>query len=183
MGGKITLHLAISVDGYICDEDGGYDWITGHGDSGLDTEQDYPFSDFLGGIDVVVMGNTCYRQGFLDDAKEYEGKTIYVAASSEREDTGHIRFIGGDIVPVLRKEREAGRRIFLFGGGLTIDPFIKADVIDEYVIGIIPIVLGRGRPLFLGNNPTIPLRLDRYSIRDGIPVLHYSKRGRDEVLQ
>lgn len=176
MKGKITLNLAISLDGFIASEDGSYDWIAGHGDSSQDTEQDYPFEEFLQGIDVVVMGNTSYKQGFLNEAPEYESKKIYVAAGEEQEDTDHLSFIRGDIVDIIVKERDEGKNIYLFGGGIVIDPFIKANVIDAYIIGIIPIILGKGRPLFLDNNPTIPLKLEKYSIRDGIPVLHYVKR-------
>lgn len=38
MSGKIILNLAISLDGYIADENGGYDWIIGDGNSTLNTE-------------------------------------------------------------------------------------------------------------------------------------------------
>lgn len=176
MDGKITLHLAISIDGFIADNDGGFDWIHGQGDDVLDTEQDYPFSDFLRDTQVVVMGNHSYQQGFLNANAEYEGKKIYVATSAAQKDKDNIHFIAGNIVDVIVKERDAGKNIFLFGGGITIDPFIKANAIDNYIIGIIPMILGEGRPLFLGGNPAIPLHLDKYSVRDGIPVLHYSKR-------
>lgn len=56
------------------------------------------------------------------------------------------------------------------------DNFIKENAIDEYIVGIIPVLLGRGRPLFLGNNPTVPLRVSRYTVRDGIAVFYYTKR-------
>ena len=57
-----------------------------------------------------------------------------------------------------------------------IDAFIKADVIDEYIIGIIPTILGSGRKLFLDNNPTVLLKLQKYSVTDGVIVMIYSKR-------
>lgn len=53
---KIILNLAISLDGYIASEDGGYDWIVGHGDNTLNTENKFDFDKFLEGIDIVVMG-------------------------------------------------------------------------------------------------------------------------------
>lgn len=58
-----------------------------------------------------------------------------------------------------------------------IDPFIKDDIIDEYIIGIIPTILGKGRRLFLGNNPKIDLKLQEYSVEDGIVIMRYSKRS------
>ncbi len=171
--GKIILNLAISLDGYIADNEDKYDWITGHGDNHSDTENSYSFSDFLSGIDVVVMGNRCYNLGF---AKDYTNKKVYVATHTEQEDQGNISFIGGHIVDTILKERDAGKNIYLFGGGILIQPFIKANVIDEYIIGIIPVVLGQGIPLFPGNTSTIPLHLDSHSISDGVTILCYSKR-------
>ena len=72
--------------------------------------------------------------------------------------------------------RNEGKNIFLFGGGVLVDHFLKADIIDEYIIGIIPTILGKGRPLFLGNNPKIDLSLQYYTVEDGIVIMKYSKR-------
>ena len=58
-----------------------------------------------------------------------------------------------------------------------IDPFIKADIIDEYIIGIIPTILGKGRKLFLENGTKIDLKLQEYLVEDGIVVMRYSKRN------
>ena len=52
-----------------------------------------------------------------------------------------------------------------------VDHFLKADIIDEYIIGIIPTILGKGRPLFLGNNPKIDLSLQYYTVEDGIVIM------------
>ncbi len=173
MSGKIILSLAISLDGYIASEDGGFDWIKGDGDNSLNTPKSHNFADFLDNVDVVVMGGDCYRQGF---SKDYSAKKVYVATTKKEEDRDNLRFISGDIVEVLLKEKEEGNNIFLFGGGKTIDPFIKKDCIDEYHIAIIPTILGKGRKLFLGQNPNIELHLDSYTISDGTPVFIYSKR-------
>lgn len=64
------------------------------------------------------------------------------------------------------------------GGGGLVDPFIKADLVDEYIIGIIPIILGKGRPLFLRDNPTINLTLKDYSVSEGITVLKYTRQAK-----
>ena len=40
----------------------------------------------------------------------------------------------------MKKFKNEGKNIFLFGGGVVIDHFVKADVIDEYIIGIIPTI-------------------------------------------
>lgn len=171
---KIILNLAISLDGYIASDDGGYDWIVGAGDSILNTKDKFDFDKFLEGVDIVVMGKNCYDQNMHND---YKNKKVYIATSKNIQDKDNLYFINGDIVKVIQEEKEKeGKDIFLFGGGVLIDSFIKADVIDEYIIGIIPIILGSGRPLFLGNNPTIKLHLNEYIVDNGITILKYTKR-------
>lgn len=174
MSRKIILNLAISLDGYIASEDGGFDWIVGDGDNTLDTEKKWDYANFLEDIDIVVMGKNCYDQNFHNDFKD---KKVYVATSKPIENHENIHFISGDIVNIILDEREKeGKDIFLFGGGVLVDSFIKADVIDEFIVGIIPIILGKGRPLFLENNPNINLHLDEYIVNEGIVIMKYSKR-------
>ncbi|MCM1989097.1 dihydrofolate reductase family protein [Oceanirhabdus seepicola] len=93
------------------------------------------------------------------------------------ENYGNVEFISNDICGYIQNlQKEEGKDIWLFGGGGLTDCFIKADIVDEYIIGIIPIILGNGRPLFLGSNPTIKLHLDEYTVQDGITIHRYSKR-------
>ncbi len=171
---KIVMTLAMSIDGYIASEDGGFEWIVGDGDETLDTEKKWDYFEFLNGVDVVVMGKKCYDQGFH---KDFKGKKVYVATSQRLENHENVHFIGGDICKEIKDETEKdGKDIFLFGGGVLIDTFIKEDIIDEYIIGIIPTILGNGRPLFLGNSPKIDLHLTEYNMDKGIAVLRYVKQ-------
>jgi len=174
MGRKIILNLAMSVDGYIASEDGGFDWIVGDGDDKLDTEKKWDYAEFVNNVDVVVMGKNCYEQNFHNDFKD---KKVYVATSQNLEDYENIHFVDGDICKVIEEERKKeGKDIFLFGGGGLVDNFIKADIIDEYIVGIIPTILGKGKSLFLENNPKIDLHLQDCIIDKGVMILRYSKR-------
>ena len=173
MNGKIILNLAVSLDGYIADLDGGYDWIVGDGNSTLNTENKWSHDKFLENIDVVVIGKKCLDQ---DMHKEYQDKEVYIATSKKLEDFENYHFINGDIVKEIEKLKNKGKNIYLFGGGILIDSFVKADVIDEYVIGIIPTILGKGIKLFYDNNPKIDLNLEYYAVEDGVVIMKYSKR-------
>lgn len=171
MSRKIILNLAMSLDGYIADESGGYDWITGDSHHDLDTEHTFNFNDFLNTVDIVVMGKHCYNQGFH---KDFSDKTVLVAASEKSPDTENIKFIRGNVCDCILNEKEkTGKDIFLFGGGILCDQFIKSDIIDEYIIGIIPVILGKGIPLFLDGSPSIRLTLKEQFIEEGVVILHY----------
>ena len=103
-------------------------------------------------------------------------KNYNLAEYWEEEDFENYHFINGDIVKEIEKLKNKGKNIYLFGGGILIDSFAKADVIDEYVIGIIPTILGKGIKLFYDNNPKIDLNLEYYAVEDGIVIMKYSKR-------
>ncbi len=176
MNGKIIFNLAMSLDGYIADEDGAFEWIRGHEDRTLDTTNKYDFYEFLNSIDIVVMGRKCYDQDLHTLSKISKDKTIYVATSTSLENYENIIFVKDDIVNTIRDEKEKGKIIYLYGGGILIDCFLKEDLVDEYIVGIIPTILGKGRKIFYESNYIVDLNLDEYIIDDGIVILRYSKR-------
>lgn len=177
---RIILNLAISLDGFIADTSGGFDWIKGHGDNSQDAESKFEFGDFLEGIDIVIMGRKAYDDSgelTLDSVEGFSKKRIIVTTSRELKVRDGIETYNGDLCKLLLELREEeGKDIWLFGGAGSIDPVIKANSVDEYIIGIIPVILGSGRPLFLKDNPMIELHLDEYTVNDGIPIMKYSKK-------
>jgi dihydrofolate reductase len=171
---KIIMNLAMSIDGFIADENGGFDWITGDGSIKLDTDKKWDYKLFLEGIDTVVMGKACYDQNMQTD---FIDKKVFVATRSPIKDYDNIHFIAGDICKIISGEKKKeGKDVFLFGGGILVDNFLKADIVDEFIIGIIPVILGKGRPLFLGNNPKVELELEEYIVDGGIVIVRYKRR-------
>ena len=78
---------------------------------------------------------------------------------------------------VVKLKEEKGKNIWLFGGAGVADTFIRANAVDEYVIAIIPTILGNGRRLFKGDYSKLLLHLDKHTVSDGIPVMTYSRRN------
>jgi dihydrofolate reductase len=176
---KIILSLAISLDGYICDDNGGYEWIKGHGDKENDTEKNFDFQSFFNDIDVVVMGSKAYEVHVSGDLSFYEGKKIIVATSREFEPKNNVEFFNGDICKrILEVIKEEGKNIWLYGGAVLTDRFVRENIVDEYILGVVPTILGNGRSLFKGNYPKIELQLDEYTVDEGITMLTYSKRNK-----
>lgn len=140
----------MSLDGYIADEEGSYDWIVPVPNPALDTAHRLPFEEFLAEVDIVVMGRRCYDQ---DQHRDYValGKRVVVATAKPParlpgEDL--VEFVGNGVIDLILAERNGGRRCFLFGGGVLVQSSLAADAVDEMTIGVVPVVLGGGRPLF-----------------------------------
>jgi dihydrofolate reductase len=143
----------------------------------LDTAHQLPVEDFLQDVDIVVMGRRCYDQGQSDDYVAL-GKRVIVAASdaASRDACPGIEFCD-DVVGVVTAARRQGRHCFLFGGGQLVRSFLAAGAVDMLTVGIVPVLLGGGRPLFFpGEHPSIHLCLTDYAIADGKIRLVYQRR-------
>ena len=163
---------------FISDDAGGFDWISGHNDSSNDTEDVFKYDDFIKEIDMIVMGSKSYEDVVLTNLDTHRDKEIVVATSRELEKRENVTFIKGDITQqVLELKQKSGKDIWLFGGAILTDDFIKQNLVDEYVVGIIPTILGSGRRLFKGDSNKIDLQLNRATVSDGTVVLIYSRRG------
>lgn len=174
---KIVLCLAISLDGYICDGHGGFAWISGHEDYTLDTPETDRFDEFLETVDTVVMGSIAYEDCILTGLASFDDKQIIVATTRDLEGRNNVLFVKGDICnEILKLKKQDGKDIFLFGGAGLVDNFMQNDRIDQYIIGIIPTLLGNGRKLFKGSYNEIKLHLQRFTVQDGIAILTYNKR-------
>ena len=80
------------------------------------------------------------------------------------------------MVHVVTAARDRGNHCFLFGGGVLVHSFLAADTVDTLTVGVVPVLLGGGRPLFPGEHPAIDLRLTDYTVGDGKVRLVYQRR-------
>ena len=174
---NIVLYIAVSLDGYIAKSNGDVAWLGGNGD---EPDADYGYDAFYETIDTVVMGRTTYEQlvnELSPDVWMYEGKKCYVATTKKRPANDHAEFLSGDVASFVNNlKQQPGKDIWLVGGGKLIDQFIKQDLIDRYIITVIPTILGSGIPLYFSENPEIKLRLIGTKTTDGMVELTYRRR-------
>jgi dihydrofolate reductase len=173
--GKVSLRLAMSLDGFIADLDGGYDWIQDVPSPDLDTEHQIPFDDYLDDVDIVVMGFRCFEQRQHVDYVQLAKPVIVATSQSHRRSPHGVEFTD-DVLLRIRRERDEGRHCFLFGGGRLVTTFVQADMVDELTVGIVPILLGEGRRLFHEGSRRTDLRLIDYTILNGKARLKYQRR-------
>lgn len=156
---------------------GAVDWLSG---SSGDPNVDLGFEEFYSSIDTVVMGRTTYEQVINELSPNvwvYEGKKCYVATTKNYEPDSRAEYISEDITGFIKNlKKQQGKDIWLVGGAKLIDQFIKQNLVDKYIITIIPTILGEGIPLFLGENPEIQLKLIGTKTNDGMVELMYMKR-------
>lgn len=157
---RVILYIAISLDGYIADLNGGVSWL----DSGADAENtEDGYEAFLQKIDTVVMGYNTYRQVAeeLSPGKwVYSGMMSYVLTHRKMDDLPEIRFVHQNVGRLLQRlKQQEGRDIWLCGGANVVGQCLEQDLIDEFHITMIPILLGRGISLFCTLDRSIHLKL------------------------
>lgn len=174
---KVVLFIAMSLDGFIADENGKVDWLGGQEPSVevLDT-----YSTFIKDVDTVIMGWNTYHQIITELSPTewvYENLTSYVVTHRTLPSTDKIFFTSKspcDIVNTLKQQE--GKAIWICGGATVIQQLISADLIDEYYISVIPTILGTGIPLFGSSTKELKLRLVQTQSYNGITDLIYTRR-------
>ena len=175
---NVILFIAMSLDGYIADRNGGVDWLAGQ-DEHAETADFY--AAFQPGIDTVVMGWNTYHQIVTElspDEWVYAGLTSYVVTHREgAAPADGIVFTAQNPCDLVRELKQgAGKDIWICGGADIVQQLVEADLIDEYDISVIPTLLGGGIRLFGQGAEETKLRLIRTQVSNGMVELVYARR-------
>jgi len=175
---KVILNLAISLDGRIVDEKNQFDWIHGDGDKSHNTEKQFDFSVFLNSCDTLILGKTAYDDLPPGSFELFAGKRMIVLTHSiEKPEIEHVEFFNGDLTTLVKDLKLIeGKDIWVFGGASVCNILIKEDLIDKYIVGIIPVIVGNGTRLFADGNPLLELQLEQYTVDEGIIIIVYSRK-------
>lgn len=171
---KVILYIAMSLDGYIATENNDLDWL-----SIVEIQnEDYGYENFVQGVDTVIMGRKTYDKvlSFGVDFP-HKAKKCYVISRSKTDVDRNVEYYSGDLKNLIEdlKNRE-GSNIFIDGGSEIVNELLKIDMIDEFIISIIPIFLGNGIRLFKDGRPKQPLNLkSTKEFPSGLVQLWYEK--------
>ena len=172
-----VLFIAMSLDGYIADANGGVDWLEGQNPEEGDGNS---YDNFIREIDTVVMGWNTYRQIATELSPQqwvYEGLTSYVLTHRKIEKMDGIIFTDESPCGLIQRlRRKPGKDIWICGGASTAGQLMKKGMIDRYHISIIPTLLGSGIRLFDRLKGQTKLKLVRSQVYNGIAELVYERR-------
>ncbi len=102
-------------------------------------------------IDALIMGRNTYEKVLTFGEWPYN-KPVFVATTSLKAVPSHLKskaqFIKGHPLDLIAEANRQGHGSLYIDGGVTIQGFLAADLIDELVLTHIPVLLGDGYPLF-----------------------------------
>ena len=133
---KVLAYIASSLDGYIARENGGIDWLPETAESG--------YGAFYNSIDTVIMGKTTYDQVLTFGEYPYKDKKSFVFTRSIQNKEENTEFVSDVEKFVKDGFPGAGENIWLVGGAKIIASFLNQRAVDEIIISVIPILLGKG---------------------------------------
>jgi dihydrofolate reductase len=167
---RCSAFLATSLDGFIARPDGGLDWLK----AVEAPPEDYGFAEFFRSVDALVVGRATYDVALGFGEWPYAGKRVVVLTHrppAARHGETFASGAPGDVVAALGA---AGAGRLYVDGGATVSAFVRAGLLDDLTVSVIPIVLGEGIRLFQPPLPERPLRLrEARAFPSGLVRLRY----------
>jgi len=155
---KVILYISMSLDGFIATKDDDLSFLSAVEKEG----EDYGYAEFSKKIDTYIVGRKTYDKvielvGYFPAAKNYD---CYVVTRQNIPNKEKITFYNGVVFELVESlKQQEGKHIYCDGGGEIVKLLMDSDLIDEYIISIIPTILGDGKRLFIGDTASRKLTL------------------------
>lgn len=179
---KTQFYTATSLDGYIATEDDSLEWLFPLGDV-----NDTSYPAFIAEVGALAMGSSTY-EWMLRHAQTVTAETgspwpyaqptwIFSSRQLPAIPGAQLHFVRGDVRPVHAAMRQAagGKNLWVVGGGDLAGQFYDAGLLDEVIVQIGSVTLGRGKPLFPRRLTSPPLKLESVrQVGTGFAELRYT---------
>lgn len=144
--------------------------------------EDYGYAKFTDTIDTLIIGRKTYDYVLKEvgDSHYDNGqRDVYVITRNQRPKVGRTTFYTGDLSDLVKRlKSEDGKHIYCDGGAAVINELLKHDLIDEFVISVIPVLLGNGTRLFNDGRPEQTLEfIAAKTFETGLAQLHYKRKA------
>lgn len=169
---RLRYSVAATLDGFIADPDGGYDWII--------MDESIDFAKMFEEFDTFVMGRKTWDVSAQTEFVQMFGTSEVIVFSrtletSPRPGVKIVRTSPADTVREL-KNRNTGKDIWLFGGGTLFRTLVDEGLVDTVEVAMMPVLLSQGVPLLPPGRRITGMTLDKCETlpRSGIVMLSYS---------
>jgi dihydrofolate reductase len=184
---KTQYYCAASLDGHIATEDDSLDWLFP-----LGNPSDTSYPEFISNVGALAMGSATYEWVMrnADRVIEQVGSAwpytqpawVFSTRMLDGIEGADIRFVSGDVRPIHAEMQSAAgnKNIWIVGGGDLAGQFFDAGLLDELIVQVGSVTLGKGKPLFPRRvlSPVLGLVFVR-QIGSGLVELHYEIRKYD----
>lgn len=142
---KASVFIATSLDGFIARPNDDLDWLPpGSG-------EEHGYEEFMATVDALVIGRRSFEKVLTFDQWPYGEKPVFVLSTRQLAPApagAVVERMSGTPTDVVSQLATRGVRHIYVDGGITIQRFLQAGLIQRLVITRIPVLLGAGIPLF-----------------------------------
>ena len=173
---SVVLYISMSLDGFITTKDDDLSWLEMVNGTG----EDYGYFEMKSRMGSYIVGRKTYDvvrnlcNGEFPAANDFDCYIITRQSIPKKE---NITFYNGDVKDLITKLKSTSDKdIYCDGGGEVVRLLMGKDLIDEYIISIIPIILGDGKRLFLGEIGGINIEaISTKKYNSGLIQVHYKR--------
>lgn len=141
-----SIFIATSLDGFIARPDDALDWLPANGG------EDHGYNEFIATVDAIVMGRRTFEKVLTFGAWPFGNKQVIVLSanpSGVAVPAGAVcEAMAGTPAEVVTRLSERGLAHLYIDGGVTIQRFLEAGLIQRLILTRVPVLLGSGLPLF-----------------------------------
>ena len=173
----VTLHMVSSLDGFIARKDNSVSWLDGYGDVYERGVSEDGAEETVKSIDCYVLGSRTYEHA-LELGWPYGDTPTVVLTSRKLQSTRTtVEFYSGDLnklVDVILAPRYGN--IWLVGGAMLCESFLRLDLVNEIRVMIAPVLLGGGLRMFGNSGAERRWQLkDTVAYKNGFVGLRYGR--------
>lgn len=142
----ISVFIGTSLDGFIARLDGSYDFLPEGGG------EPHGYNEFIATIDTIVIGRKTFETVLALPQWPYGGQRVVVLSSRPIDLSavrgGRVEQMSGDPAEIIAKLEATAAHHLYIDGGVTIQRFLRAGLIQRVTITRVPVLIGEGIPLF-----------------------------------
>ena len=152
-----SVFIGVSVDGFIARLDGSFDFLP-------EEPEEHGYQAFIDSVDALVIGSGTFETVLAFETWPYGDKRVIVLSSrpldlaKARARGAVIEQMTGDPHEIVAKLDAQGVKHAYIDGGITVQRFLRAGLIQRLVITRVPVLIGAGRPLFGALDADVKLR-------------------------
>jgi dihydrofolate reductase len=142
---RVSVFVGTSLDGFIARADGALDWLP-------EEPEPHGYDEFFASVDTIVIGRKTFETVLGFGVWPYTDKRVVVLSSKPLElpvvASGTVQQMSGSPAEIVKKLTDQGAQHLYLDGGITIQRFLRAGLVDRLVITRVPVLIGSGIPLF-----------------------------------
>lgn len=142
----VSVFVGASVDGFIARPNGDLDWLPAGGG------EPHGYDEFIAAIDALVIGRKTFETVLAFPAWPYGDKRVVVLSSRPLDLSavkgGVVEQMDGPPAEIVSRLAASGAHRLYVDGGITIQRFLRAGLVQRLVITRVPVLIGAGIPLF-----------------------------------